>query len=130
MLPPLPPLQRAPNLESKISATNLVVRASDSSDEQIYKPVTNKTPVLLTEREINYEESRECEQSNVLNEGVSQLVLKNATKGTAKKRALIHSIPKFSQVLPNQQLSEAQRILQERLLKKRKGDFKQVIPII
>ena len=51
-------------------------------------------------------------------DGVSKLVMKNISQGTRKK-ALIHSIPKFSQVLPNQQLAEVQRVLQERLLKKK-----------
>ena len=50
-------------------------------------------------------------------DGVSKLVLKPVSQG-ARKRALIHSIPKFSQVLPNQQLTQVQKVLQERLLKK------------
>ena len=50
--------------------------------------------------------------------GISKLVMKNISQGKRKK-ALVHSIPKFSQVLPNQQLVDVQKLLQKRLLEKK-----------
>merc|ERR1719483_556842 len=64
--------------------------------------------------------------NSIGSDGVSKLATKNATKGTAHKKGMIHSIPKFSQVLPNQQLAEAQRVLQEILLKKKLGAMAKV----
>ena len=104
-LPPPPPLARAPPMYYKTCSTSLTCRAAPSATQC---PVS-KTMVRLTERKYP-------PTSN--GDGVSKLVMKNISQGTRKK-ALIHSIPKFSQVLPNQQLAEVQRVLQERLLKKK-----------
>eukprot|EP00092_Neocalanus_flemingeri_P049131 GFUD01056356.1.p1 GENE.GFUD01056356.1~~GFUD01056356.1.p1 ORF type:complete len:454 (+),score=120.70 GFUD01056356.1:47-1408(+) len=116
-LPPLPPLQRAPEVHYKISQTSLIERPVTMPEETISsssadKCSVTKTPVRLTERNVM--------PYKLLNsDGVSKLVMKNISRGTTRKKALIHSIPKFSQVLPNQQLAEAQRVLQERLLAKK-----------
>eukprot|EP00092_Neocalanus_flemingeri_P049135 GFUD01056360.1.p1 GENE.GFUD01056360.1~~GFUD01056360.1.p1 ORF type:complete len:434 (+),score=120.42 GFUD01056360.1:47-1348(+) len=116
-LPPLPPLQRAPTVHYKISQTSLIERAMTVPEDTISstsadKCSVTKTAVRLTERNVM--------PYKLLNsDGVSKLVMKNIPKGTTRKKALIHSIPKFSQVLPNQQLAEAQRVLQERLLAKK-----------
>ena len=104
-LPPPPPLARAPAIHFKTCSTSLKCRAAPSATQC---PVS-KTMVRLTERR---------HPPHIDGDGVSKLVMKNISQGTRKK-ALIHSIPKFSQVLPNQQLAEVQRVLQERLLKKK-----------
>jgi len=134
LLPPLPPLQRAPSTQCNIPATlerlvptSLTERACSTSMAEracytsmaeracppsaSHEPNVTRTAVWLTERK--YPAGKGLD-----GDGVSKLVLKNISKGT-RKRALIHSIPKFSQVLPNQQLTEVQKVLQERLLKKR-----------
>ena len=100
-----PPLARAPTTHYKTCSTSLTCRAVPSATQH---PVS-KTMVRLTERR---------HPPNSDGDGVSKLVMKNISQGTRKK-ALIHSIPKFSQVLPNQQLAEVQRVLQDRLLKKK-----------
>ena len=76
--------------------------------------MVSSTPVRLQER-VQREEA---------GEGVSKLVMKSSGgggRGSTRRRALIHSIPKFSQVRPTHQLAVAQRLLQERLLQKRGG---------
>ena len=51
--------------------------------------MVSSTPVTLQER-----------RQEEVEEGVSKLVMKSCGRGTARRRALIHSIPKFSQVAP------------------------------
>ena len=57
----------------------------------------SSTPVRLEERKSGEEEGEEGE------EGVSKLVMKTSGggRGTTRRKALIHSIPKFSQVTHN-----------------------------
>jgi len=107
-LPPPPPLQRAP--QYRASRTSLQERRGDGPAVMV-----SSTPVRLQERVSHMEESEE---------GVSKLVMKASSgggRGSTRRRALIHSIPKFSQVRPTHQLAVAQRLLQERLLQKRGG---------
>jgi len=106
-LPPPPPLQRAP--QYRASRTSLQERRGEGPAVMV-----SSTPVRLQER-IQREEAEE---------GVSKLVMKASSgggRGSTRRRALIHSIPKFSQVRPTHQLAVAQRLLQERLLQKRGG---------
>ena len=107
-LPPPPPLQRAP--QYRASRTSLQERRGEGPAVMV-----SSTPVRLQER-VQREEAEE---------GVSKLVMKASSGGgrgsSTRRRALIHSIPKFSQVRPTHQLAVAQRLLQERLLQKRGG---------
>ena len=107
-LPPPPPLQRAP--QYRASRTSLQERRGEGPAVMV-----SSTPVRLQER-VQREEGEE---------GVSKLVMKASSGGgrgsSTRRRALIHSIPKFSQVRPTHQLAVAQRLLQERLLQKRGG---------
>ena len=107
-LPPPPPLQRAP--QYRASRTSLQERRGEGQAVMM----VSSTPVRLQER-VQREEA---------GEGVSKLVMKSSGgggRGSTRRRALIHSIPKFSQVRPTHQLAVAQRLLQERLLQKRGG---------
>ena len=107
-LPPPPPLQRAP--QYRASRTSLQERRGEGQAVMM----VSSTPVRLQER-VQVEEA---------GEGVSKLVMKSSGgggRGSTRRRALIHSIPKFSQVRPTHQLAVAQRLLQERLLQKRGG---------
>ena len=60
----------------------------------------SSTPVRLEERKSGEEEGAEGEDGE---EGVSKLVMKTSGggRGTTRRKALIHSIPKFSQVRHN-----------------------------
>ena len=107
LLPPPPPLQKAP--QYRASRTSLQERRGEGPSVMV-----SSTPVRLQER-VHREEAEE---------GVSKLVMKASSgggRGSTRRRALIHSIPKFSQVRPTHQLAVAQRLLQERLLQKRGG---------
>ena len=107
LLPPPPPLQKAP--QYRASRTSLQERRGEGPAVMV-----SSTPVRLQER-VHREEAEE---------GVSKLVMKASSgggRGSTRRRALIHSIPKFSQVRPTHQLAVAQRLLQERLLQKRGG---------
>ena len=81
-LPPPPPLQRAP--QYRASPTALQERRGVGEGVQV-----SSTPVTLEGR-----------RSGEGEEGVSKLVMKTSGggRGTSRRRALIHSIPKFSQV--------------------------------
>ena len=98
-LPPLPALQRPPTIQYKISQTSLTERAGTSSEESVSNHSSDKcasvtkTAVRLTER--NYSPYKLLDSDAG---GVSKLVMKNVSRGTTRKKALIHSIPKFSQV--------------------------------
>lgn len=48
----------------------------------------------------------------------SRLLMKNECRGSGRKKSngsLVHSIPKFTQVKPNERLSEVQKVLQNRI---------------
>ncbi len=51
--------------------------------------------------------------------GTSRLLMKSDCKGRKRNsRSLVHSIPKFSQVRPNERLTEVQKVLQSRIISK------------
>ena len=120
-LPPLPKLRPRPGLNHHEAVT---IPASARGHRRAQQQQHQRQQQRHHQRHDPDVTEQQQQQSEVItDETTSRLLMKSECKGGSGRRkntgSLVHSIPKFSQVKPNERLTEVQKVLQSRILAKK-----------